>query len=72
MQTKTKKKFAIQIMWFYKDIDDLVLVKCRLQVKLRPIVKEFTRVNHDNFARDFCKYFSLNSVVGGEDLLPAQ
>ena len=74
MQTKTKQnkkkknKLDIQIIWFYKDIDGLVLVTCRLQVKLRPIVKEFTCVNQNNFARNFCKYYSLNSVVGEEDL----
>ena len=62
MQTETKK-FDIQIIWFYKDIDGLVLVTCRLQVKLRPTVKEFTCVNQNNFARNFCKYYSLNSVV---------
>ena len=50
----------------------MVLVTCRLQVKLRPIVKEFTCVNQNNFARNFFKYYSLNSVVGGGDLLPAQ
>ena len=38
MQTETKKKFDIQIICYYKDIDGLVLVICRLQVKLRPIV----------------------------------
>ena len=63
MQTETKK-FDIQIIWFYKDIDGLVLVTCCLPVK--PLVKEFTCVNQDNFARNFCKYYSLNSVVGGE------
>ena len=67
-----KKKFDIQIIWFYKDTDGLVLVPCRLQVKLRPIIKEFTCVNQNNFARNFCKYYSLNSIFGGEDLLPAQ
>ena len=41
MQTETKKKFDIQIIGFYKDTDCLVLVKCRLQVKRRPIIKEF-------------------------------
>ena len=72
MQTETKKnKFDIQITWFYKDIDGLVLVTCRLQVKLRPIVKEFTCVNQNNFARTFCKYYFLNPVVGEEYLLPA-
>ena len=73
MQTKTKNKkkkkkkknkLDIQIIWFYKDIDGLVLVTCRLQVKLRPIVKEFTCVNQNNFARNFCKYYSLNSLLG--------
>ena len=62
------KKFDIQIIWFYKDIDGLVLVTCRLQVKLKPIVKEFTRVNQNNFARNFCKYYSLNSVVGARSM----
>ena len=36
-----QKKFDIQIIRFYKGIDDLVLVTCRLQVKLRPTAKEF-------------------------------
>ena len=73
MQTETKQnKFDIQIIWFYKDIDGLVLVTCRLQVNLRPTVKEFTCVNQNNFARNFCKYYSLNPVVGEKDLLPAQ
>ena len=71
MQTETKK-LDIQIIWFYKGIGGLVLVTCRLQVKLRLIVKEFTCVNQNNFARNFCKYYSLNSIVWGEDLLPAQ
>ena len=72
MQTETKK-VDIQIIWFKKGIDGLVLVICRLQVKLRPKVKKFTCVNQNNFAsRNFCKYCSLNSSVGGEDLLPAQ
>ena len=72
MQTETKKKFDIQIILFYKGIDGLVLVTCCLQVKLRPIVQEFTFVNQNNFARNLCKYYSLNSVVGGEDSLPAK
>ena len=64
MHTETKKEVNIQIIWFYKDIDGLVLVTCRLQVKRRPIVKEFTGINKNNFARNFCKYYSLNSVIG--------
>ena len=72
MQTETKKKFDIQIIWFCKDIDGLVLVACRLRVKLSPIVKEFTCVHQNKFARNFCKYYSLNSVVGGEHLLTSQ
>ena len=71
MQTATKK-IVIQIIWFYKDIDGLVLVTCRCQVKLRPIVKEFTCVHQNNIARNFCIYYSLNFVVRGEDLMPAQ
>ena len=42
MQTerqKQKQKFDIQIICFSKDVDGLVLVTCRLQVKLRPISK---------------------------------
>ena len=69
---KQKQKSDIQIIWFYKDIDRLVPVTCRLQEKLRPTVKEFTGVNQNSFARNFCKYNSLNSVFGGEDLLSAQ
>ena len=72
MLTETKTMFDIQIIWFYKDIDGLVLVTCRLQVKLWTIIKEFTCVDQNNFARNFRKYYSLNSIVEGEDLLPAQ
>ena len=59
-----EKKLDIQIIWFYKGIDGLVLGTCHLQVKLRPIVKEFTCENQNNFARNSCKYYSLNSVIG--------
>ena len=65
------KKFDIQIIWFYKDIDGLVLVTCRFQVKFRPIVKDFTlRVNQNNFARNFCKFLLSKFHFGRDDLLP--